>query len=133
MLGDTPRSGVIDPGAGEISTRGPVHFDRRATTSARSSRSANEAFGWDLICRHASSHGIFSCGEQGLEGVSTLPESSPAHVVRDRISEAEVEEEMEEEEVVAVAGGSSGASRPQSPGFPQQPTFRGGGAALEVG
>ena len=58
--GDMSRSGVMEPGAGEISTRGPVHLERRATTSARSDKSVNAAFGWFLICRHAASQGIVS-------------------------------------------------------------------------
>jgi hypothetical protein len=52
------RSGVTDPGAGDITTREPVHLDLRATTSAKSDRSANATFGCDLNCRQASSVGI---------------------------------------------------------------------------
>lgn len=55
---DVLRSGVIDPGAGDITTREPVHLDLRATTSAKSDRSANATFGCDLSWRQASSVGI---------------------------------------------------------------------------
>ena len=56
--GDAPRSGVASPGAGEITTVGPVHFDLRATTSASRFRSANDALGWSLIVFQASFVGI---------------------------------------------------------------------------
>ena len=68
--GEIPRSGVIVPGAGLISTVGPVHFDRLDTTSASMSRSANVTLGWDLICRHASSHGIVATAA-GSEACTT--------------------------------------------------------------
>lgn len=56
--GELTRSGVTAPSAGEITTRGPVHLDRRATTSARSVKSAKATFGWDLSWRQASFVGI---------------------------------------------------------------------------
>lgn len=46
--GELNRSGVRLPGGGWITAVGPVHFVRRATTSASMERSANAMFGWDL-------------------------------------------------------------------------------------
>lgn len=61
--GEVLRSGVMEPGAGDITTRGPVHLDRRATTSASKSKSENETFGWDLSCCQAVFVGMVSLSE----------------------------------------------------------------------
>jgi len=57
-----------------MTTRGPVHLDRRATTSARRERSVKATFGWDFSWRQASSVGITSgrdseacCSVKGVE------------------------------------------------------------------
>lgn len=99
--GEIPRSGVIDPGAGQISTRGPVHLDRRATTSARRSRSAKVTLGCDLICLHALSHGMVSpsCGLGGT-GVGELDIALPGG---------------------DTEGGRFSCTALQAPAFPQQP------------
>ena len=99
--GEIPRSGVIEPGAGQISTRGPVHLDRRATTSARRSRSAKVTLGCDLICLHAASHGIVS------------PSDGPGSIGAGELD-------------VALPGGDTEGERfsctlLQAPVFPQQP------------
>jgi hypothetical protein len=57
---------VNEPGGGEMTTVGPVHFDLRATTSASRVKSANDTFGCDFNCRQASLVGIVS-------GESLLP------------------------------------------------------------
>ena len=61
-IGEEVLSGVIEPGGGEMTTVGPVHFDLRATTSANSVRSAKDTFGCDFNCRHASLVGMVSAG-----------------------------------------------------------------------
>ena len=53
-------SGVIEPGGGEMTTVGPVHFDLRATTSANRVKSAKDTFGCDFNCRQASLVGMVS-------------------------------------------------------------------------
>jgi hypothetical protein len=76
MRGLAERSGVIEPGGGEIMTRGPVHFDRRATTSASRAKSANETLGWDFSWRQASFVGmVCNLSSMSVEGVviSTTP------------------------------------------------------------
>ena len=105
MPGERPRSGVIAPGAGVISTRGPVHFERRATTSASRERSAKAAFGCDLICRQAASQGIVSVVLSGSD------------MRREDVSCAEVGGAAFE---VGVWPARSPPARPQLPGFPQQ-------------
>lgn len=68
-MGVETRSGVIENGAGDMTTRGPVHLERLDTTSARSDRSENSTFGCYLSWRHASLHGIMS-GATGTESGS---------------------------------------------------------------
>lgn len=63
-----------DAGGGERTIRGPVHLDRRATTSASMSRSVKAMLGWDFRRCHASFVGIVSASvrvkdEMGREGV----------------------------------------------------------------
>lgn len=111
-----PLSGVTAPGAGLISTRGPVHLDRRATTSARSARSANATLGCDLSCRHASSHGIVSeevgpisiSIDNGIEAIAVVVVvAAAAPAFEELLLEAEVE--------------LPHTDCPQSAGFPQHP------------
>jgi hypothetical protein len=53
LVGETGLSDVRELGVGDNMTRGPVHFDLRATTSASNDRSENETLGCDLSCRQA--------------------------------------------------------------------------------
>ena len=73
-----------------------MHFDRRATTSASNSKSANVAFGCDLICFQASLHGIVSCE------ITVVLSSTPG------------EDEL-------TADGEIVLSPPHATGLPQQP------------
>ena len=54
-------------------------MERRATTSASRDRSVNAAFGWDLICRHAASHGIVSVVVSGSDIRSEEVSGAAAH------------------------------------------------------
>lgn len=105
--GDKPRSGVMVPGAGDISTVGPVHLERRATTSARRDRSVNAALGCDLICRQAASQGIVSVVVSGSD-------MSNEEVMD---GAADVDDEPE----APADAPRSLLARPHRLGFPQQP------------
>ncbi len=109
--GDTLRSGVMEPGAGEISTRGPVHLERRATTSARSDRSVNAAFGWFLICRHAASQGMVS----DVLNASDMRRDDVSCAAVGAIIELDAAGEPETDSP------KSGFARPHVAGLPQQP------------
>lgn len=52
--------GDVGGGLGDGRIRGPVHFERLATTLASKERSANDTLGCALISRHASFVGIVS-------------------------------------------------------------------------
>lgn len=96
--GDIFLSGVIEPGAGTISTCGPVHLERRATTSASRLRSAKSTLGCNLSSRHA--------------------------VSQEMVSDVAAKSLMRIE--VSWAGGAESAAGPQPTlphaiGFPQQP------------
>lgn len=67
MTGAGPASdGCV--GGGDRTTRGPVHLDRPATTSARRVKSANSTLGCDFSWRQASLVGIVSNDDSAAVG-----------------------------------------------------------------
>jgi hypothetical protein len=82
-----PRSGVMDPGAGEMTTRGPVHLERLATTSANRRRSAKAALGCALICCHASLQGIVSTLVEAGCGTGAVIFFAPQLLAEERLGQ----------------------------------------------